>query len=150
MIVLHFVTDGQPIMQVKDLLNQKSQAVISVPPGMIIPGVAGVLSEQSVSATIVAGPDDKILGILSERDITRAVAKHGAKIAEMLVEDLMVEDVITCTATYDIMEAMQVMQANHIRHLPVVEDGDRAIGIVSMRDMMEACVGDMMGMGMPA
>ena len=150
MIVLHFVTDGQPIMQVKDLLNQKSQAVISVPPGMIIPGVAGVLSEQSVSAAIVAGPDDKILGILSERDITRAVAKHGSKIAEMLVEDLMVEDVITCTATYDIMEAMQVMQANHIRHLPVVEDGDRAIGIVSMRDMMEACVGDMMGMGMPA
>ena len=106
--------------------------------------------EQSVSAAIVAGPDDKILGILSERDITRAVAKHGSKIAEMLVEDLMVEDVITCTATYDIMEAMQVMQANHIRHLPVVEDGDRAIGIVSMRDMMEACVGDMMGMGMPA
>lgn len=137
-------------MQVKDLLDQKSPAVVSVPSGMAIPGAAGVLADRSASAAIVAGPDDKILGILSERDITRAVAKHGARIAEMQVDDLMVQDVITCIATCNIMEAMQVMQANHIRHLPVVEDGDRAIGIVSMRDMMEVCVGDMMGMGMPA
>ena len=135
-------------MQIKDLLDQKRGTMISVPPGPVIPGAAVVLAKQSVGAAIIAGPDAKILGILSERDITRAVAEHGAKIAEMPVEALMVEDVITCGAATNIAEAMNIMQVNHIRHLPVVEEDGRAIGIISMRDMMEVCVGDMMSMGM--
>jgi CBS domain-containing protein len=135
-------------MQIKDLLDQKRGTMISVPPGTVIPGAAVVLAKQSVGAAIIAGPDAKILGILSERDITRAVAEHGAKIAEMPVEALMVEDVITCGAATNIAEAMNIMQVNHIRHLPVVEEDGRAIGIISMRDMMEVCVGDMMSMGM--
>jgi len=85
---------------------------------------------------------------LSERDITRAVGEHGGKIDAMQIEELMVKDVITCPYTCIIAEAMQIMQSNGIRHLPVLAGDDRVIGMISMRDMMEICVGDMMGMGL--
>ncbi|MDA1324968.1 MAG: CBS domain-containing protein [Proteobacteria bacterium] len=60
----------------------------------------------------------------------------------------MVKDVITCPSTCNIAEAMQIMQSNRIRHLPMLAEDDKLIGMVSMRDMMELCLGDMMGMGL--
>jgi len=107
-----------------------------------------MLAENDVGAAVVSDAGTAVVGILSERDITRAVAAHGAKIADMSVQDLMVKDVITCSAASTIPEAMGIMQANRIRHLPVIAEDDSLAGIISMRDLMEICVGDMMGMGM--
>lgn len=135
-------------MQVKDVLDQKGDGVFALAPDTGIPGAAEILSRNDVGAAVVLDAGTAVVGILSERDITRAVAAHGAKIADMSVQDLMVKDVITCSAASNIPEAMGIMQANRIRHLPVIAEDDSLAGIISMRDLMEICVGDMMGMGM--
>lgn len=134
-------------MQVTDILSQKGEQVVSMSPDLAIPGAAKLLAQHKIGAAVVANGDVGIAGILSERDITRAVGEHGGKIENMQVKELMIKDVITCSSSCNIAEAMQIMQSNGIRHLPVLTDDDRVIGVISMRDMMELCVGDMMGMG---
>jgi CBS domain-containing protein len=133
-------------MQVKDILVQKGGGVFALAPDTGIPEAADMLAQNDVGAAVVSDAGDTIVGILSERDITRAVAKHGGKIADMSVQDLMITDVITCSATSSIPEAMGIMQSNRIRHLPVIATDDSLAGIISIRDLMEICVGDMMGM----
>jgi CBS domain-containing protein len=135
-------------MQVKDVLNQKGDSVVLMPPDMAVPGAAKLLAQHSIGAAVVSDGEIGIAGILSERDITRAVGEHGGKIDGIHVEELMAKDVITCPDTCSIAEAMQIMQSNRIRHLPVLAADDQVIGMVSMRDMMELCLGDMMGMGL--
>ena len=87
---------------------------------MTIPGAAKLLAQHSVGAGVVANGGSTIEGILSERDITRAVGEHGGKIENMHVDELMIKDVITCPSTCNVAEAMQIMQTNRIRHLPVL------------------------------
>ena len=135
-------------MQVIDVLTKNGASVVSIPPGMAIQGAAQMMAQHSIGAAVVIDGGLGIAGILSERDITRAVGEHGGKIDALHVEDLMVKDVITCPSTCNIAEAMQIMQSNRIRHLPVLAEDDKLVGMVSMRDMMELCLGDMMGMGL--
>lgn len=133
-------------MQVKDILDRKGGSVFVLSPDADIPKAAGMLAQNDVGAAVVSDAGAAIVGMLSERDITRAVAAQGGKIADVLVKDLMVSDVITCSVSSSIPEAMGIMQANRIRHLPVLDADDGLAGIISMRDLMEICVGDMMGM----
>lgn len=133
-------------MQVKDVLDQKGDGVFALALDTTIPSAAEMLAQRDVGALVVMDAATGVVGILSERDITRAVAAHGAKIADMCVQDLMENDVITCCATSSIPEAMETMRVNKIRHLPVLADDDSVAGVISMRDLMEICVGDMMGM----
>ena len=134
-------------MQVKDILSQKGDRVVSISPALTVPAAAKLLTQHKISAAVVVKGDVGIAGILSERDITRAVGVHGGKIENLHVEELMAKNVITCSSTCNIAEAMQIMQSNGIRHLPVLADDNRVIGVISMRDMMQICLGDIMGMG---
>ena len=86
-------------MQVKDILDKKGDGVVSMPPDMAISGAAKLLAQHSVGAAVIANGGVGIAGILSERDITRALGEHGGKIENMRVEELMIKDVITCTST---------------------------------------------------
>ena len=135
-------------MRVIDILNQKGDGVILLPPDLAVPGAARLLAQHSIGAAVVATHDIEIAGILSERDITRAVGEHGGKIEGMHVDELMVKDVITCSLTSGIAEAMEIMQSNRIRHLPVLADDDRVIGMISIRDLLEICLGDTTGKGL--
>jgi len=119
-----------------------------VAPGTLVPDAAAVLSEQVIGAVIIGDSNAKILGILSERDVTRCVAQHRAKIMEMRVENFMVGNVITCKSSLSTVKAMEIMQVKHIRHLPVLDEDDRAIGIVSMRELMAVCIEDMLYIGL--
>jgi CBS domain-containing protein len=135
-------------MQLIDVLTKNGASVVSIAPDLAIQGAAKMMAQHSIGAAVVVDGSLGIAGILSERDITRAVGEHGGKIDALHVEDLMVKDVITCPSTCNIAEAMQIMQSNRIRHLPVLAEDDKLVGMVSMRDMMELCLGDMMGMGL--
>lgn len=98
-------------------------------------GVAGVLADNLVGALVVGFPED-VIGIVSERDLVRAMAE-GMDPDEDRIRDVMSEPVETIEAGASITEAARLMLADEIRHLVVVE-GSVAIGIVSMRDVLAA------------
>ena len=75
-------------------------------------------------------------GIVSERDVVKALALHGGKATDMRADDLMTRNVTTATSKTTVDEAMEIMDAGYFRHLPVVNNG-RLEGIISIRDLVK-------------
>jgi CBS domain-containing protein len=123
-------------MQVKDLLDIKGYDAIALLPETVVTGAAQLLSCVDIGVAIVTDDQGEILGIISERDISRGLAQYGAKITEMRVDELMIRDIVTCDMASSVADAMALMQAKKIRHLPVTGDENELVGVISMRDMM--------------
>ena len=110
--------------------------VITIEPEDTIGHAAEKMVQQKVSAIVVAdSPYSRLLGIITERDLTRAVAGR-VHTSEARVREWMTADPQTVTEATDPVEAVQIMLDGQFRHLPVVE-GERAVGIVSIRDLAE-------------
>ena len=110
--------------------------VITIEPGDTIGHAAEKMVQHGVSAIVVAdSPYSKLLGIVTERDLTRAVAGR-VHTSEARVREWMTPEPQTVTESTDPVEAVQIMVDGGFRHLPVVE-GERAVGIVSIRDLAE-------------
>ena len=124
-------------MQIAEILGQKGIGVIALLPDTTVSGAGLLLSEQSIGVAVVIDPEAGMQGILSERDITRGLAEFGADVVEMCVSELMTRDVVSCDPDCEVEDAVTMMQERNIRHLPVIEDSDHLIGMVSMRDLME-------------
>ena len=82
-----------------------------------------------------------LAGIVSERDVVRAIARHGAASLSMTAADLMTREVKTATPLTTVVEALKMMNDGHFRHLPVLADGAVA-GVVSIRDVLERRVSE--------
>ena len=106
---------------------------VDVLPNTTLRGAAGVLDEESVGALVVEDADG-IRGILSERDIVRALAE-GADPDQARVVDVMADDLLTVAAATTIADAAEAMAENEVRHL-VVTRGETLVGVVSMRDVL--------------
>lgn len=124
-------------MQIADLLGPKGIGVIALLPDTDISNAALLLSEQSIGVAAVIDPDKGLVGILSERDITRGLAEFGAEVVNMRVDRLMTRRIVSCTPETDIEDAIALMHDNGIRHLPVLEDGKDLIAMVSIRDLID-------------
>jgi CBS domain-containing protein len=124
-------------MQIADLLGAKGIGVIALLPDTDISNAALLLSDQSIGVAAVIDQEDGLVGILSERDITRGLAEYGAKVVDVRVDQLMTQKIIGCTPETSIEDAIDLMQNNGIRHLPVVEDDNSLIAMISIRDLME-------------
>lgn len=122
-------------MNVRELLERKTAGIVGVSPNMPIAEAAGVLTSKGIGAAVVTDQPGKMVGILSERDISRAVSSSAANIKSMKVSDVMTRKVMTCTPDDGITSVVSVMTVNGIRHLPVMEDG-MLVGMLSMRDAM--------------
>ena len=123
-------------MDVNDLLKmKKSDKVFVIHSSDTIPQAAGALIASHIGALVVLDDNDEAVGMISERDISRAVSSDLDKLCDMRVADLMTRKIITCAPDDDIPKVMILMEANYLRHLPVVEDG-ALIGMVSMRDIV--------------
>jgi CBS domain-containing protein len=85
---------------------------------------------------VVSEDGDHVVGIISERDVVRGLAEHGAELLDMKVADLMTKNVKTCSPEDDLKHVMTEMTRSRIRHLPVTEDG-RMCGIVSIGDVVK-------------
>jgi CBS domain-containing protein len=110
--------------------------VITIEPEDTIGHAAEKMVQYGVSAIVVSdSPYSKLLGIVTERDLTRAVAGR-VHTSEARVREWMTPDPKTVTESTDPVEAVQIMLDGGFRHLPVVE-GERAVGIVSIRDLAE-------------
>jgi len=124
-------------MQIADLLGAKGIGVIALLPDTDISNAALLLSDQSIGVAVVIDQEDGMVGILSERDITRGLAEYGAELVNLRVDQLMTRKIVSCTPETSIEDAIDLMHDNGIRHLPVMEDGNHLIAMISIRNLIE-------------
>ena len=126
------MTQPGPDDAVRDLVRR---GTVTVAPSATLRDVAEVMEREEVGAVVVV-VDGRAAGVLSERDIVRAVA-NGDDIEDDRAEDVMAVDVVTISLDASISEAADAMAAGNIRHLPVVDD-ETVVGVVSIRDVLAA------------
>jgi CBS domain-containing protein len=119
------------------ILKHKGYHVSTVDPTTLVSEVAALLSERRIGAVLVMDEADQLLGIVSERDIVRALAANGARTLEMTAGQLMTRAVQVAHPDTSVLEAMQMMTAGRFRHLPVV-DHDTLVGLISIGDVVKA------------
>jgi len=123
-------------MIVEQILNDKGREVVTLRAGITLKDAAILMDERKIGAVVALDEDDRIVGVLSERDIVRQVARHGASALEMQVGSAMTRAVVTVHPETAIDEALQTMTDRRIRHLPVVQN-DRLTGFVSIGDLVK-------------
>ena len=124
-------------MELSKIIASREGKVITVGIDEKITEVTRTLAVERLGAVVVMDDDGKLAGIISERDIVRALNERGAGVQELGVSDLMTRSVITCTPENSIEEVMELMTSHEIRHLPVV-DGDALLGVVSILDVVKS------------
>ena len=123
-------------MNIASLLAKKGVKVVTVGPEDSIREALKRLAEHNIGALVVVDGQGELAGIVSERDIVRALARTEAILAEPIAA-IMTRNVIIGTPQDDLVAAGTTMTERHIRHLPVVEGG-RLVGIVSIGDIVKA------------
>jgi len=125
-------------MFVSDILAQKGGVVFTVTSGTTVAQVAQHLSTRRIGSVLVMSDDaSTIAGIVSERDLVRALAQHGAAALDLEVQQIMTRDVVTCHPDDPIERIMGLMTAGRFRHLPVEDRGD-LVGLISIGDVVKA------------
>ena len=123
-------------MNVEIILKTKGNEVATTKPDATLADVAGELSSRRIGALVVSGDGQSVDGIISERDIVRAVAESGAEALSKPVSTAMTSDVFTCSRHDSMEELMKTMSQKRIRHLPVTED-DKLCGMISIGDVVK-------------
>ncbi len=127
-------------MTIASILKTRGSNVVSVSRTATLAEVTVALADRRVGIAVVIGPDGVLEGVISERDVIRKLAAHGAAALPMAVEEAMTCNVITASPATTVDQAMAVMSAGRFRHLPVLDNG-AVVGIVSIRDAVAAKVG---------
>ena len=128
-------------MSVRQVLSGKGADVITIAPDRTLAQAAMLLAEKRIGAVVVSADGKAVPGILSERDIIRALAQDGAGALDRKVADAMTRDVVTCSIQADIDHLMRLMTDGKFRHVPVVENG-ALVGIVSIGDVVNRRLSD--------
>jgi CBS domain-containing protein len=129
-------------MRISDVLRGKGASVVTVEPDTDVRTLLGVLAEHGIGAVVVSSDGRSIEGIVSERDIVRALAARGATVLSEQVSEIMTGEVQTCAPDAHIDELMRTMTQGRFRHVPVVVDGALA-GIVSIGDVVKRRVDEL-------
>ncbi len=129
-------------MTVRAILDLKGRDVTTILPDKTLGDAASLLSQHKIGALVVTGADRRVTGILSERDIVKAVSVDGAAALEEKISARMTREVITCGPHDTMADLMGRMTAGRFRHLPVVENG-RLVGIISIGDVVKHRLAEM-------
>jgi CBS domain-containing protein len=129
-------------MTVKSILSAKGSDVLSIDPTATLEAAVAMLAKHRIGALLVLGPDRRIIGILSERDIVRALGERGAAALTEPLAQVMTRKVVTCSQSDTLGALMERMTTGKFRHLPVVEQ-DQLVGIVSIGDVVKFRVQEM-------
>lgn len=124
-------------MIVAMILEQKGRSVVTIDANAMIGEVVSQLVGHKIGAIVVVEDVDDIVGIISERDIVRAIARSGMEVLSEPVQSIMTSEVMTCEDGETINEVMARMTRGRFRHLPVEKNG-RLTGIVSIGDVVKA------------
>ncbi len=123
-------------MIVKSILSAKGSDVVSIEPTATLGTAVKTLAQHRIGALLVLGPDRRLIGILSERDIVRVLAEHGAGVLAQPLSQVMTRKVVTCSQSDSVGVLMERMTVGKFRHLPVVEQ-EQVIGIISIGDVVK-------------
>ncbi len=134
-------------MHIRDIIQEKGARVVTINADQTIHEAINRLNQHRIGALIVTGQDDEIAGIITERDILQVCGDQCASLnrpsgqekpgCPVVVEDAMTKDLIIGVPGDDLNYAMGIMTKNHVRHLPILDDGKLA-GIISIGDLINA------------
>ncbi|MCU0271522.1 MAG: CBS domain-containing protein [Acidimicrobiales bacterium] len=123
-------------MRIADVLRTKGSDVVTVPPDTAVRDLLAVLAEFGIGAAVVSADTSTVDGIVSERDVVRALAARGAGVLDDEVASIMTREVTTATPDDTTTGAFVVMTEQRIRHIPVLVD-NRLAGLVSIGDLVK-------------
>jgi CBS domain-containing protein len=124
-------------MTVNDILRHKGSHVVTIEPTATLAAAVRMLAQHRIGALLATGADRRIVGIISERDVVRALDEKGAAALSAPVAEVMTRRVVTCDRSETIAEIMERITSGRFRHVPVIEQG-RLAGIVSIGDVVKA------------
>jgi CBS domain-containing protein len=122
--------------KVSSVLKHKGHDVVTVAPQQTVSWVVRVLAENRIGAAPVINEEGQLVGIISERDIIRGMAEHADSVVTLRADQLMTREVKTCSSEDQLVDIMEVMTLQRIRHLPVIQNG-ALHGIISIGDVVK-------------
>ncbi|HET7413351.1 MAG TPA: CBS domain-containing protein [Pararhizobium sp.] len=122
-------------MNVKSILDEKGRDVVTVGAQMTLSEVVSLLTQRRIGAAVVVGEGDRVRGIISERDIMRALASKGPAALDGPAGATMTTNVMICSEEHTVIQVMEMMTKGRFRHIPV-EVAGRLAGIVSIGDVV--------------
>ena len=124
-------------MKISEVIKKKGDHVVTIDPSTTVADMLAMLNQYSIGALVVSDDDGAtVKGIVSERDIVRALYLGGVGILQDQVQTIMTSEVWTCTSADELQTLAVQMTEHRVRHVPVVE-GDRLIAIVSIGDVVK-------------
>lgn len=125
-------------MRIRELIAQKNAGdIITIQPEQSLLDTACILSDNNIGALLVTDKEGKVAGVVSERDLVRAMAKHQIGVPDRTVNEVMTRSVISCAPNDMIVDIMEIMSSKNIRHIPVLEE-NRLKAMLSIRDFDHA------------
>lgn len=128
-------------MTVAAILHQKGHEIICARPDDSVSAIAQLLSQHRIGAILVRDAGGSVLGILSERDIVRAIATHGASALSLTASAVMTREIVYGCPSDTVDKVLSTMTERRIRHLPVVHEG-KLVGLVSIGDVVKRRIAD--------
>jgi len=130
-------------MNVQAILSRKGTAVATVQPSATMAQATASLRDHGIGALVVSANGRTIDGILSERDVVRALAAHGSSTLGRDVASAMSANVVVCQRDDTVDQLMAMMTDRRIRHLPVLDTHAELAGIISIGDVVKARLGEL-------
>jgi CBS domain-containing protein len=123
-------------MNVATILKHKGSGVFTTTSDKSLLDIAKLLAQHGIGCLVIVGDDDSISGMVSERDLLRAISQGGPEVLKAPVSDFMTKTVITARESDTVDQLMTEMTTRRFRHMPVVERG-RLVGLVSIGDLVK-------------
>ena len=124
-------------MNVGQILKAKGRSVVVNQASTAIDEIIKELADYKIGAVVIVDDDERVAGIVSERDIMRLLAQKGASALSHPASSVMTAEVVTCVETDSVNQIMEIMTAGRFRHVPVVTSDQQLIGIVSIGDVVK-------------
>ncbi len=122
-------------MRIRDVIGAEGKDVAVIGPSALVVEAADIMDERQFGIVVVCSDGGRVLGMISERDIVRAVAEGVNDILALKVDQLFTEDPVLCSPGDNVDEVAETMRERHFRHMPVVEHG-KLVGIVTLGDIL--------------
>lgn len=126
-------------MKVRDILHRKGSDVFSVTEETMVYDAIALMADKNIGALLVLN-GSRLSGIISERDYRNNVILKGRQSRSTPVKDIMTHQVFCVTGDFDLYECMTIMSGKKIRHLPVLDEEQNVVGIISIGDVVKAVI----------
>lgn len=130
-------------MKISDVLRGKGTDVVTAAPDDSVADLLTLLADHGIGAVVVSSGEGAVEGIVSERDVVRHLQRRGTEILHGPVSEIMTAEVHTCTEQDRVSDLESRMTERRIRHVPVVDEGDRLVAIVSIGDIVKQRIRDL-------